>query len=328
MTLAPVLIERFRRNLANLCPADARFGLAVSGGPDSTALLLLAAAARPGLVEAATVDHGLRPESRGEAEQVAALCAKLAVPHAILTAQWAALPETAVQERARAARYRLLADWAQERSLAALATAHHLDDQVETFTMRLLRGAGVKGLAAMRPAAPIPGAKGRLIRPLLGWRRSELEAVCASAGVTPVADPSNADPAFERVRIRQALADAPWLDMPAVSRSIANLGRADVALDWAAAREWERSVTVTDDAIAYRPGGSPSEIRRRIVVRAIAGLAREGRGIELRGREADRLLAALRTGAKVTVRGILCSGGEEWRFVPAPVRTRPADNSR
>ena len=101
------------RDLDALIAPGARIGIAVSGGPDSLALLLLAAAARPGRVEAATVDHALRPESRAEAEMVAAICERLGVPHAILTADWDEKPETAIQERARGERYRLLGDWAR-----------------------------------------------------------------------------------------------------------------------------------------------------------------------------------------------------------------------
>ena len=130
----------------------------MSGGPDSLALLLLAAAARPGQIEAATVDHGLRPEARDEADMVADdLRRGSACPHAILTARWSEVPETAIQERARNQRYRLLGYWAEERGLDALATAHHADDQAETLLMRLARGSGVRGLAGMRPRSIAPG---------------------------------------------------------------------------------------------------------------------------------------------------------------------------
>src|SRR3982751_2652505 len=143
----PEIVQRFSADLDALVAPDARIGVAVSGGPDSLALLLLAAAARPGQIEAATVDHGLRQEARAEGEMVAALCERLAVPHQILTARWDETPKAAIQERARGERYRLLGCWAEERGLAALATAHHADDQAETLLMRLVRGSGVKGLA-------------------------------------------------------------------------------------------------------------------------------------------------------------------------------------
>src|SRR5690349_1220336 len=125
MVPEPALIERFTQVLDGLVLADSRIGVAVSGGPDSLALLLLVAAARPGQVEAATVDHGFRPESRDEAAMVAGLCDRLGVPHATLTVRWERTPETALQEMARKERYRLLGFWAEERGLDAIATAHH-----------------------------------------------------------------------------------------------------------------------------------------------------------------------------------------------------------
>jgi tRNA(Ile)-lysidine synthase len=313
-------LERFRRDLDPLVVAGTPIGLAVSGGPDSLALLLLAAEARPLEVEVATVDHDLRPESRAEAEMVAELCARVGVPHTILSASWDKKPETALQERARLMRYQLLGAWARERGLKALVTAHHLDDQAETFLMRLSRGAGVKGLAGMRRIAH--GATGAVavVRPLLGWRHSELEAVCAAAGVKPVQDPSNDDDQFERVRIRKALAQAEWLDPASVAESAAHLAEADAALHWATTLEWQRAVSQEGSQVVYRPSSAPREIRRRIIRRAILALATEGGGAELRGRELDQVLAAVRTGRRATLRGVLCIGGPEWRFTRAPAR--------
>ena len=319
-------LERFTRDLAALVADGTSFGVAVSGGPDSLALLLLAAEARPGQVEAATVDHALRPESRCEAEMVAKLCERLGVPHSILTADWDEKPETRIQERARLMRYRLLRQWARERGLNALLTAHHLDDQAETFLMRLSRGAGVKGLAGMRPIARGARASVAVVRPLLGWRHSELEAVCAAAAVKPVDDPSNADEQFERVRIRKALAEADWLESAAIAESASHLAEADAGLHWATDLEWQRGVTRAGGQIVYKPSDAPREIRRRIIRRALLALATEGGGAEPRGRELDQILAALRTGRRATLRGVLCIGGPEWRFTPAPAR-RPAPRS-
>src|SRR5690348_1434690 len=109
----PDVLARLSSELDRLIVAEAKLGIAVSGGPDSMALLLLGAAARPGRVEAATVDHALRPESRAEAELVAGVCGRLGVPHAILTAEWEQKPESALQERARIERYRLLGRWSK-----------------------------------------------------------------------------------------------------------------------------------------------------------------------------------------------------------------------
>jgi tRNA(Ile)-lysidine synthase len=313
------LIDRFREDIEALIAPEARIGVAVSGGPDSLALLLLAAAVRPGLVEAATVDHALREQSRGEAELVGKICDDLGVRHTILTARWNERPQTAIQERARNERYRLLGYWAEERDLEALAVAHHADDQAETFLMRLARGSGVRGLAAMRPRSIAPGSHVRLIRPLLAWRRSELRQVCDDAGLSPVADPSNADERFERARIRQALGETGWLDAAAIARSAAYLAEADSGLDWAAKTEWKETVRDGGDTIIYRPGEATGEIRRRIIARAVRRLATEGEA-DLRGSELDRLLGALSEGGTATIRGVLCRGGPEWRFTRAPER--------
>ena len=313
-------VERVRRELDALIKPEATIGLAVSGGPDSLALLILAAAARPLQVEAATVDHALRPESRAEAEMVAEICAGLGVPHTILTATWAQKPETAIQERARLMRYRLLWQWAGERDLTALLTAHHLDDQAETFLMRLARGAGVKGLAGMRRVSWSPAGEIPILRPLLGWSHSELEAVCANCGIEAVQDPSNDDEQFERVRVRKALASAGWLNAAAIAESAGHLAEADAALHWATDLEWNRAVKASDSEIVYTPSDAPREIRRRILRRTILKLATEGGGTEPRGRELDQLLAAMGSGKRVTLRGVLCVGGKGWRFTRAPAR--------
>lgn len=315
------LIERFAADLDRLAPRDSKLGIAVSGGPDSLALLLLARAARPGQIEAATVDHKLRSGSRAEAEMVAALCHRIEVPHSILTARWDEIPRSAIQEQARLERYRLLGQWAATRGLDAVATAHHLNDQAETVLMRLGRGAGVRGLAAMRASSSVPGAGSPLLRPLLGWRSEELMALCASAGLEAAEDPANSDERFERVRLRNALARSDWLDPEGIARSSENLARADEALDWAADREWDLQVRRSAEKIVYRPS-APSEIRRRILGRAVDALAREGLEKPLRGRELDRVCEILTGGGKATLRGVLCSGGENWTFTEAPERRK------
>jgi tRNA(Ile)-lysidine synthase len=314
------LVERFGQALDGLAPADSNIGIAVSGGPDSLALLLLTAAARPGKVEAATVDHGFRPGSVDEARMVADLCESLGVPHVTLTVRWDRPPQTAIQEQARKERYRLLRFWAEERELDAVATGHHADDQAETVLMRLNRGAGVRGLAGMHPKSVVPGSAVPLLRPLLGWRHSELEQLCTSVGLAPAADPSNEDERFERVRVRRSLNGSNWLDSEAIARSATHLAEAETALDWAARAEWDRSVRAKKDLISFRPSDQPRDILRRIVGRAVRKLATEG-GPEMRGAELDRLLTTLGEGGTATLRGVICTGGSEWRFAAAPVRT-------
>lgn len=316
-------IERFRADLDLLVDPGTRVGVAVSGGPDSMALLLLAAAARTGEIEAATVDHCLRDGSRAEAEIVVATCASLAVPHEILPIDWAIPPTTAIQEQARHARYEALAAWMQSRKLKILLTAHHLDDQAETVLMRLNRGSGPKGLAGMRKVSPLPGSPDlKLLRPLLQWRRRDLESVCAGGGVRPASDPSNDDERYERIRIRQAIAEATWLDAEAIARSAENLASSEEAIAWATDREWAENVAVAKDGITYGRNGAPLEIVRRIVGRAIAELGSEGDPGELRGRELSRLIDDLRAGQITTLRGVHCRGGETWHFAPATPRKK------
>ena len=153
-------------------------------------------------IQAATVDHGLRPESAEEAKTVAALCARLGVAHRIL--QWkGAKPVSRLQERAREARYRLLVDHAKAIDADALLTAHHADDQAETVLFRLLRGSGLAGLRGMEPMTTRDGMT--IARPLIGLRKRELVAFAQARGAAFVDDPSNADPRFARTRLRALL---------------------------------------------------------------------------------------------------------------------------
>jgi tRNA(Ile)-lysidine synthase len=312
-------LRRFARNddvsdrLDRLAP-DGDLGLAVSGGPDSLALLLLAARARPGRVRAATVDHGLRPESVGEAAIVAARCAELGVPHDILSV--AVEPGASLQAQAREARYAALGEWAGRQGLAAVATAHHADDQAETLLMRLARGSGVGGLAGIREERALaPGV--RLIRPLLGLRKADLVAVVEGAGWRGVDDPSNHDPRHDRTQARALLGGTPWLEPERLARSAAALADAAEALDAMTAREWAEEVRREGEVFAYRP--SPlREVRRRIAAQAIGELNRQA---SVRGPDLDRLVGALDGGRGGTLAGVMVRAeGDEWLFRLAPPR--------
>ncbi|WP_348644207.1 tRNA lysidine(34) synthetase TilS, partial [Methylobacterium sp. WL120] len=188
--------------LAPWLASDAILLLAVSGGPDSTALMRAAAGRRDGLF-VATVDHGLRPESAEEARAVAEAAAALGLPHAIL--RWDGThPGTAIQATARAARYRLLAAHAASVGAGYLLTGHTRDDQAETVLMRLIAGSGPAGLAGMRRERPLaPGLV--LARPFLDIPKADLVAWCEAEGVGFVCDPSNADDRYGRVRLRRLL---------------------------------------------------------------------------------------------------------------------------
>ncbi|HYD11365.1 MAG TPA: tRNA lysidine(34) synthetase TilS [Allosphingosinicella sp.] len=309
----PERTARFRADLAALAgPAPAAFGVAVSGGPDSLALLLLAEAAFPGRIEAATVDHGLRPESAAEAALVAEICAARAIPHATLTGPPV---EGNVQAGARALRYELLGGWARERGLGFVLTAHHRDDQAETLLMRLQRGAGLAGLAGIRPRAEIGGLT--VFRPLLGWSRAELAAIVAGAGLVPVEDPSNRDERYDRARLRRQLGGADWLDAAALARSAAALEEAEEALDWTVGQLIAERVEPVLDGLSFDAAGLPPELRRRALLRLLALLVPAD---PPRGEAVTRLLAALDAGEVATLAGVRCQGGPVWQLAPAPPR--------
>lgn len=209
-----------------------------------------------------------------------------------------------------------MAEWMRERSLYALATAHHADDQAETLVMRLNRGAGVRGLAGMRTVSPLPGAPDLpLLRPLLQWRRDELAQIVAQSGFAAADDPSNRNETFERVRIRNALAGAEWLNLAALAQTAHRIADADEALIWAADREWLEAVELQGQHLTYRPT-APRAIRLRVLERIVAQI---GQG-NPRGSEVNRWLKALEEGRTATLAGVKGVGKAEiWQFAPVPL---------
>lgn len=310
------LVARFGRDLEPLAGDPPALGVAVSGGPDSLALLLLANAALPGRVRAATVDHGLRAGSAQEARDVGEICRRLGCPHDSLKVSLSGDGE-GLQAEARRARYRALAAWAAAAVVPCIATAHHIDDQAETLLMRLQRGSGAAGLAGIRPVRRDGDL--RIVRPLLGWTRAELAGVVAAAGLDPVDDPSNRDARFDRTSARRLLAATPDLDPAALARSAAALRDAEEALVWTADRLWQERVRRSDGSLLLDPGGLPPELARRLVTRVLAELAPDAKP---RGEEIGRLLRALDRGGTATLAGVKGSGGGVWRFGPAPPRRR------
>lgn len=227
----------FDRAFAGLEQSDGILA-AVSGGPDSTALMHTLAAWRERLVvappiEVATVDHGLRAESRQEAEAVAAAAERLGLPHHLLV--WSdRRPGPASQAAARGARYRLLDDLMRRVGASDLVTAHTLDDQAETVLMRMAAGSGLGGLAGMRRV--VDRAGGRHVRPFLDIPKGALVETCRVHGWSYVGDPSNADSRFARPRWRALMPElaAEGLDARRLARLAARLARADAALAEAA----------------------------------------------------------------------------------------------
>lgn len=232
----PVSAAEFAASLGALAPSHG-LAVALSGGPDSLALLFLAARwakRKPRMrLLAFTVDHGLRPESAREARLAARMAKSLGVEHRILV--WEGeKPSSGIQATARAARYRLLAEAARAEGVEDILVAHHQDDQAETFLLRLARGSGVDGLAAMAPLREMPGAPGiRLLRPLLGFSRARLAATLEKAGLEAIQDPSNENTRFDRVKARRMLKELAALGLgpERLADTAANMARVRAALE-------------------------------------------------------------------------------------------------
>jgi tRNA(Ile)-lysidine synthase len=248
--------------------------VAVSGGGDSLALMHLAARhaaahGRPAPV-VLTVDHGLRKDSRADARKVAAWAKALGLKPHILS--WPGRkPKTGVEAAARRARYRLMGAWMAANGVSVLCVGHTQDDQAETFLLRLARGSGVDGLAAMRTVAPWPEpgfAQLHVVRPLLALPRAGLRAFLGAVGQDWLDDPMNQDTAFDRVRLRQAARAlaAAGLSAPRIAAAAAHLARARAALE-----EVTRAVL----ARAVRPAGKTQQDGLLVDAAALTGAPRE-----------------------------------------------------
>lgn len=272
----------FARAMAGLGPfePDPHIAVAVSGGADSMALALLAsrwAQERGGRVTALTVDHRLRPGSAGEARLVGRRLDSRGIDHRILTwREGAAAGRANRQARAREARYGLMEAWCRRSGVLHLLTAHHLDDQAETFLLRLARGSGARGLAAM--AAVRERANLRILRPLLRHRRAPLEAYLLAEGEEWIDDPSNADPVFARARLRvlmPALA-ARGLSADRIAGTATRLGAQRRGLEAMAARLLAMAAFphpagfIVLDRESFL--GAPDEVRRPALARALGAV--------------------------------------------------------
>ena len=257
--------------------------LAVSGGPDSTALMWLVAQWRkrlkrgPKLI-AVTIDHGLRKESRAEARVVKKLAASLGIQHATLN--WSgSKPSSGLPAAARAARYTLLAKAARKAGALCILTAHTRDDQAETFLMRLSRGSGLAGLAAMARQS----ARGEvvIVRPLLDVPKFRLIATLERAKVPFADDPTNRDTAFTRPRWRELMTQLAkeGVDARNIARLAARLARANAALEAVADRAEQALVQRDGKRQTIDPEAFltlPHEIRLRMLHRAIDRAGHEG----------------------------------------------------
>ncbi|MDI9408060.1 MAG: tRNA lysidine(34) synthetase TilS [Candidatus Pacebacteria bacterium] len=227
---AAVTVDEFAQLMAQTAEFESAPSLlvAVSGGSDSMALLHLArtwARQRGGMVMAVTVDHGIRPESRAEAEWVGGWSQQMGVTHQITTLDPRSVrSQTVNQDWLRQLRYRALADVARQFGFLHLLTAHHQGDQAETLLMRLGRGSGLMGLAAMQPR--VFSADYQHLRPLLTVPKDRLTATCLAANLQWATDPSNDNPNYARIRVRQAAAQLAELGLTSerLAETAARLG--------------------------------------------------------------------------------------------------------
>jgi tRNA(Ile)-lysidine synthase len=358
---SPISMRQARGLFADFKHAGALI-LAVSGGPDSIALMWLAARWRKALTRgpellAVTVDHALRAESAREAREVKRLARELGVPHR--TVRWSGeKPKSGVPAAARTARYRLLASVARQNGAGHILTAHTRDDQAETLLMRLLRGSGIGGLAAMARESEREGVL--IARPFLNVSKAQLIATLEKAGIGFADDPTNRDTRFTRPRIRAMIEhlSAEGGDARNLARLAGRLARANAAIevlaDGAARYLALKDLALKDQTTGSRPAAVapqqhatfeaaafaslPEEIRLRLLLRAIDRIGREGPA-ELG--KAEVLLAALdgalrKTAAtkkatravrlKQTLAGAIISlSGGRITIEPAPPRRRKGD---
>lgn len=246
MVAKPVTPEELKQKLVEMgVDLSGRFAVAVSGGADSIALALLMGQICD--VEAVTVDHGLRSEATEEARFVGEVMARHTIAHTIL--QWQGeKPSSGIQAAARTARYKLIQDWCTVKNISNLVLAHHLDDQAETFLMRLSRGSGVYGLASMAEESALMGSLGniRLLRPLLHVSKDRLISTLTSMGQEWVEDPSNSDIQYDRVKAREYLSGTPLLNLDSskLAQTADRMQRAKQALDFYASELLSQAVAV------------------------------------------------------------------------------------
>jgi tRNA(Ile)-lysidine synthase len=302
--------------------------LAVSGGADSVALMQLAsrwsanAPKSRARIVVATVDHGLRAQSRDESDWVGVEARKLGFMHELLVWE-GAKPKTGIQDAARQARYALLVDLAWRRSAgearAAIVTAHTQEDQAETFLMRLARGSGLDGLTGMS-AARLLGRAGdiELLRPLLEISKDRLRATLQARHLPWLEDPSNESDRFERVRVRKASDDLAALGLTAekIALSARRLDRARAALEAAAdALSLETSLDLHHGAYAsfaaYAFAAAPEELRLRLLARLIAAFGGQEEPVRLA--KLESLLIRLE---EATFKGATLAGAAVTRVGP------------
>ncbi|MCK6417360.1 MAG: tRNA lysidine(34) synthetase TilS [Alphaproteobacteria bacterium] len=246
MVAKPLLQDECAALLEHFDLQEQSIAVAVSGGPDSMALAYLLARVSSRPVQALIVDHGLRPESKKEAQQVKNWLSQWSNIKPYILRWDGPKPSRKIMEAARAARYELLARKCRALKIRNLLLAHHQDDQAETFLFRLAKGSGLDGLAAMKPVQPYDDLM--LVRPFLSIPKARLEATCANFKIPFVRDPSNENPAFARPRLR-ASADvlaAEGLTSKRLALTAQRLSRASQALESMTEKYFAQTVLIRD----------------------------------------------------------------------------------
>jgi tRNA(Ile)-lysidine synthase len=286
--------------------SNPRIAVALSGGCDSLALSVLAhdwVQARGGEVIALTVDHRLRAGSTAEARRVHAQCVEIGISHHILTRR-GPKPEASIQDAARRARYALLTDWCRDNGVLHLFLGHHLEDQAETFLLRLSRGSGIDGLSAMTPVQA--RAEIRLLRPLLTVPKARLRAVLEKRKLSWIEDPSNLDPNYARIRFRRALPmlAEEGLDVARLAATATRMARARTALENLTAGVLAQAVSVFPEGYglvkAEILGRADEEIALRALSRILMCIG--ARPYPPRLAPLERLYDALRSGKPGTAK--------------------------
>src|SRR5438067_4863705 len=266
--------------------------VAVSGGPDSLALTILAdrwAREHGGRLVALTVDHRLRPESAEEARTVARWMAARGIAHKVLVRS-DPKPATGIQEAAREARYRLLSEWCHARGCLHLLAAHHREDQAETYLIRKRAGSGIDGLAGMSAVRDIAGL--RLVRPLLGVPKARLVALLDAEHQAFLSDPSNRNPVFERARLRL---DAEAADIARVTAELRDYGRQRIARETELDRSLAAAVTLHPTGFAVIDPSAIGDVEAGLADRLLgrAALCIGGAAYPLRRERVSRMRVAL-----------------------------------
>jgi tRNA(Ile)-lysidine synthase len=298
-------------------PPSANLLIAVSGGPDSLALLhILAAIFPPGNLVVAHLNHGWRAEAAAEAEFVRDTAVTLQIPCHIEKTDVIGLARVeglSLEEAGRKARYDFFARLARQVGAKAIAVGHHADDQAETVLMHLLRGSGLAGLRGMRPVSPLPGAEDLwLVRPFLTTTRAEIEQYCQEQGLNPIKDPSNQDTTYFRNRLRHELLPQLADYNPQIARRLQHLGMVTAA-DYALIEQLTQGKWTE---IAYESGPDwvkldkagwqvlPLSLRRSTLRQAVRQIRSDLRDVGFESIEQARLVAEKgETGSQATLPG-------------------------